>query len=482
MKILLSAIALFEKHGPRILYIWFFLLSVLYSALSIQRHNHFQSGAFDLGIFDQAVWQYSHFIYPYNTVKELFILGDHLTLTLPLLAPLYWIWSDVRMLLIFQAVWISLSSLAVYGIARKRSLSFFVAFSIAFSYSIFYGIQSAVLFDFHPVVIGVGLLAWLAYFLESGKRKLFIVTLVLLLLTQENMGLALAGLGMIYIVHQKYRKWGVGFILGGIAASILASNVIAVLSPIGFQYAPEIHFNAHRLIVDLVNADEKKQVWIYTLTSFSGLFIFSPGAIGAVVFDLAQYFVTGPGFARMWSPLMHHRALLGVFAALGTIDVAYILKKRNVPLLFVTLVIIFSTIFFQLYFHYPLNKLTKKIYWQEEQWMIDNNHVLQDIPANSSVAAQQSLVPHLAHRKEIYLVWPNIIEQKKSICGERLCWWLLYAGKPEFLIVDTHPGVWLTMTLTRESNFNEAVSNMERARKIKLQKKVGDTKLYKIIY
>ncbi|MBI3559955.1 DUF2079 domain-containing protein, partial [Candidatus Gottesmanbacteria bacterium] len=85
----------------RLLVIWIILLSVLYSTLSIIRHNHFQSGGFDLGVYDQAVWQYSRFQWPYNTIKDRFILGDHLTLTLPLLAPLFWFWSDARTLLIF---------------------------------------------------------------------------------------------------------------------------------------------------------------------------------------------------------------------------------------------------------------------------------------------------------------------------------------------------------------------------------------------
>ncbi|MBI5620396.1 hypothetical protein HY949_01305 [Candidatus Gottesmanbacteria bacterium] len=38
---------------------WIIGLSIAYSALSIIRHNHFQSGGFDLGIYDQTVWQYA---------------------------------------------------------------------------------------------------------------------------------------------------------------------------------------------------------------------------------------------------------------------------------------------------------------------------------------------------------------------------------------------------------------------------------------
>ena len=170
---------------------WMLLLGLLYSTLSILRHNHFQSGGFDLGLYDQAVWQYSKFITPYNTVKERFILGDHLTLTLPMLAPLFWFWSNVKILLIFQAFWLSFSSLAVFKLCRLRKFSKFTALSLSIIYSLFYGIQYLVFFDFHPVSIGVGLLIWLAYFLESKQKKWFWGSLILLLLTQENMGLAI---------------------------------------------------------------------------------------------------------------------------------------------------------------------------------------------------------------------------------------------------------------------------------------------------
>ena len=96
----------------KLLIFWLLALSLLYSTLALLRHAHFQSGGFDLGLYDQTVWKYAHFLSPYNTIKDRFILGDHLNLTLPLIAPLYWLWSDVRLLLIFQAFWLSFSSLA----------------------------------------------------------------------------------------------------------------------------------------------------------------------------------------------------------------------------------------------------------------------------------------------------------------------------------------------------------------------------------
>lgn len=472
----------FNKHGQKCLLLWILALSLLYTTLSILRHDRFQSGGFDLGLYDQAVWQYSRFLNPYNTIKDRFILGDHLTLTLPLLAPLFWLWNNVRMLLVFQAFWIAFSTFAVYKICRVRKLPPLVAFNLSLIYSLFYGIQYAVFFDFHPVVIGVGLMAWLIYFLESQRKKLFWITLGLLLLTQENMGIALACLGLIYLFQKKYRRWAIGFILGGLAWSLLAVKIISLFSPVGFQYWPEISFDPSKVVPRFFDAEEKRLVWLYSLSWFSFLPLFSPGAMAAVFLDLAQYFVTGSEFARMWSPFMHHRAILAPFLFLGTLEIMEKMGKRKIKLGWLSLLLIASAFGQQYFFHFPLNKLSKPIYWRQEPWMADNQALFELIPSQTSLAAQQNLVPHLSHRQEIYLAWPREHDFDPPIDGQKSGWWLDFGGQPQYLVIDLRPHQWLTQLLESNENFNAAVQNMEKAGKIKLEQNIGQARLYQINY
>lgn len=479
---------------------WVIVLSIAYSALSILRHNHFQSGGFDLGIYDQVVWQYANFQWPYNTIKDRFILGDHLTLTLPLLAPLYWLWEDVRMLLIFQAMWISFSALAIYKIAllrlskldaltissRPRYVCQWTALCLAVVYSLFYGIQYLVYFDFHPAVIGVGLLAWIAYFLESAKTRWLIASVVLLLLTQENMGLALAGLGFIYVFHKKFRRTALTFIIVGIVASLAASQVVAMFSPVGFEYQPQLPLNPWIILSRFFDHPEKLQVWWWSFASFSFLPILSPGAVLAVVSDLAQYFVTGEHFVQMWTPYKHHRAILGVFLALGTLDVLVLFKQWRFAILLVG-----TAFILQYVWHLPLNKLVKAEYWKEEVWMADNRKLFEKIPTGAEVATQQNFVPHLSHRNRIYLVWPRMhdfdpstepapseVEGLGTACGHAGCWWLDFDDKADYLVVDTRPNQWLTQILETNDHWMEAIGNMEKSGKIKLEHSVGSAKLY----
>ncbi len=464
-----------------VLLCWVVVLTILYSTLSILRHNHFESGGFDLGLYDQSVWQYSKFLYPFNTIKDRFILGDHLTLTLPLLSPLFYIWDDVRMLLIAQSAWISFSAFAAYGLARHRKFSPLLSLLIAFVYSLFYGIQYAVFFDFHPIIFGVGLLAWFVYFFETLRRKLFYLTLVLVLATQENMGIALAGLGLIYFFHKTYRRWVVFFIFIGLLSSFAASRIITLFSPVGFEYTPQIAFTP-TLFWQYIDSPEKREVWFLTLTSFGFLPIFSLGAAAAVLLDISQYFLTGPHFLQMWTPFKHHRAILSVFLVMGTLDVLSWLREKHYRLGPFVLWMLGLTVFLQFFFHYPLNKLTKSAYWQSEPWMADTQKLLESVPLEASVATQQNLVPHLSHRKEIYLIWPRWHDYDDNRCGQRQCWWLDFSGKPQYLVVDLRPDQWLTQILETNEHFDAAVTNMEKAGRIQLKQSVGYARLYRISY
>ncbi len=481
MKVLQNLGRKLEEHSIFIIIVWIIVLSIFYSTLSLLRHSHFQSGAFDLGIYDLAVWQYSTFQFPYNTIKQRFILGDHLTLTLPLLVPLYWIWDDVRMLLIFQAFFICLSAFPLYLVSIKRGFSHFVSLIISIIYSLFYGIQFAVFFDFHPILIGIGLLPWIVYSIETQRKKLLLIFLTIALLTQENMGIAIAGIGFIYIFKKYYRKIALFFIFFGISVSLLAVRLTSYFSPIGFEYTPMLTLDPIKNFFLFFDSFEKREVWFYSMSWFSFLPLLSPGALVAVAVDLAQYFLTGPAFIRMWSPYTHHRAILSVFLTLGTLDALEIFKKRKINLAVIVLCMVFIIVLLQYKFHFPLNKLSKTEYWKKEKWMDDNKALFATFSRDMKIASSQNLIPHISHRNKIYLIYPRRLDLSKELCEERHCWWLDFPKEAEYLVLDMRPNQWLTQLLETNEHFTEAVRNMEKTKKIRLQREIGDARLYKIV-
>ncbi len=474
--------SIFRSRLLVILIIYAIVLTSLYSALSIIRHIHFESGAFDLGLYDQSIWKILHGLGAFNTVRERIIFGDHFVLTLPLFGLGMYLWDDVRSLLIFQSMAIVSSIFPIYFIAKKRLQCEWCAALLSVMYSIFYGIQYGIYFDFHPIIIGVAMLAWLAYLWEYGKTLPFWILFFIALGTQENMGIAMIGLSAIFIARPAYRRQAYLVGLIGLVYTFVAIKAIAYFSPVGYEYAPVLPSSIHAYISSLFDAPEKRQVWMYSYASFLFIPLFSPGSLLAVVIDLAQYFVTGSGVSRMWSPYMHHRAILSVFLVLGTIDVLSYVRSKNIRITYIVCVLFCVSMAMQYICHFPLNKLIKRDYWRESPWMEDTRKLLAMVPKDASLAIQNNLLPHLSHRAEIYLTWPRMHDITTKPCGQTSCWWLDFGGRPQYLIVDIRPNQWLTQILETNERWQSAIINMEKVGKISLKKHVGTVRMYEIRY
>ena len=101
---------------------------VFLSYLAIMRHMRLQSHGYDLGNYDQAIWNTAHgrpFEFTNWRGKDDWFLqptrlGMHVEPILLLIAPLYWLWADVRALLILQALVIGLGGVGIWLLARWK--------------------------------------------------------------------------------------------------------------------------------------------------------------------------------------------------------------------------------------------------------------------------------------------------------------------------------------------------------------------------
>jgi uncharacterized membrane protein len=114
------------SHLPTILLALLILTyTVYFSWYTINRHNTLHSYAADLSLIDQPMWNTFHG----GGFMEL-TWGDHQQPRLaehfePILIPLsllFYLWDDVRVLLIAQTLALALGALPVYWIARKQLL------------------------------------------------------------------------------------------------------------------------------------------------------------------------------------------------------------------------------------------------------------------------------------------------------------------------------------------------------------------------
>jgi len=92
-----------------------------FGVLTVQKHNAFQTTAFDLGNVDQAVWNTQHGrpLAMTNIEGLTNRLGTHVEPILVPISLLYFVWSDPRALLLLQTAIIALGAWPVYLIARR---------------------------------------------------------------------------------------------------------------------------------------------------------------------------------------------------------------------------------------------------------------------------------------------------------------------------------------------------------------------------
>ena len=108
-------------------------------------HRGLGTSAFDVGLYDQGLWLLSQFEAPFVTLMGRNLFGDHASLILIFLTPIYWFFPGVETLLFLQAAVISAGAIPIYFYARR------VLESNAF------GFFFAVIWIVNPVVNGTNL-------------------------------------------------------------------------------------------------------------------------------------------------------------------------------------------------------------------------------------------------------------------------------------------------------------------------------------
>jgi len=201
---------LFFRYHKVFLVIFLFFIFLVYSFIAVSSHNHFLTFGWDLGFFDQIIWKVSRGIYPLSTLNKVNILANHFSPILFLLAPLYWLYSSPKTLLITQAFVMVFTAYPLFFLAQKKIKSLLFSFSIVFSYLFFLGTQWSILNEFHEATFTPLFIVLIFYALENNFNKLlFIVGIIGLLFTKEIFSLLLASIGLTIWFYFRKKKLGI---------------------------------------------------------------------------------------------------------------------------------------------------------------------------------------------------------------------------------------------------------------------------------
>lgn len=159
----------FIKYYCLIFLISFSILILLLS--SSIKHLLYQSTAWDLGIFDQAIFLISQNMPPISSFLDIHILGDHAALIFYPLAILYKLYPTVYWLFFVQAIALSLGAFFIYQLAKLANLKESLALTLSSVYLLYPLIFNVNLFDFHTDVIAISAILWAV--VSVRRRNLF---------------------------------------------------------------------------------------------------------------------------------------------------------------------------------------------------------------------------------------------------------------------------------------------------------------------
>ena len=196
------------KHRYEICLLFFVSLYILYfTTASFLKHDNFYTARFDLGNMDQVVWNTLHgriFEFTDSTAAQ----GDgivsrlvfHADFILILLAPLYLIWENPKMLLLTQTIVLAFGSIFVYLISKEVLKNKQISLIFAFAYLINPAVNWVNLYDFHPVALATTFLLAAFYFLIKKRYFLLVLFLILAGICKEQIWVInfLFGLYIVY--------------------------------------------------------------------------------------------------------------------------------------------------------------------------------------------------------------------------------------------------------------------------------------------
>jgi uncharacterized membrane protein len=200
-----------EKINKSATVSWYFAVTALiFFACSSIRHILFQSSAYDLGIFDQAVYLISQGQSPISSFMGYHILGDHAAWIWYPISLLYKIYPSVYWLFAIQAIALASGAFPTYSLATQSGLKESQANAIVIVYLLHPLLFNVNLFDFHPEVMALPAHLAAVWSVRQGKTKWFCASVIFILGCKAVLSLTVAAMGVWLILFEK-RRWYGGF-------------------------------------------------------------------------------------------------------------------------------------------------------------------------------------------------------------------------------------------------------------------------------
>ncbi len=190
-----------EKLSPLFLWIIIIFYCGLFGTMSILKYSSFHTTFFDLGIYDNAIWNIAQGDLSY-------LIGAHFRPIMGVYALFYKLFPSAITLLLLQTLAIGISAVPLYYIARKKLRSSYCALLVVVIYFLYSPVQYNNLINFHADHLIILLMFLAFYFLEKNKPLAFFLVCLPALFLKESLILSVGAMGLYAIVRYRMYKYG----------------------------------------------------------------------------------------------------------------------------------------------------------------------------------------------------------------------------------------------------------------------------------
>lgn len=387
---------------------------------ALRRHQVFESNAYDLGFFDQIIWNTAHGRWFETSFTSYNFLGQHFDPILLVFALAYRMGAGVEVLLVTQALLVGAAALPLFYALRKATGSGVAGLAASTAFLVSAQLHRALDFDFHPELMGFFFVFLALYYLVAGRPVATTFAVLPLLLLKEDMPL-IVGAFAVLLFARGCRRHGLALF---VVAAAWAGGVVLVVMPwirggsgdLPQRYGYLVADSTWWSLVPNVVSRSLQQLWSAPLdallqvggsTGFVGLLnplallVATPAYLLAALSDHAQQ-------SRLeLQYVMATLALAWVAAALGLQRLSEWGRRRSrslvVPAASALVLASSVTMFFVGSPYSPRAGLYAPP--AAHRGVVDRALAL--VLAGVPVSAQNTLLPHLSERKDVF-EFPNL--------------------------------------------------------------------------
>lgn len=195
---------------------WAFVVinAALLILLVLARYNSLDLGA-ETAKYAQAAWQIGEGLKPETTLAGGHVVAEQGSLILYPLGVITAVLPRTSTLLVLKSIALALTIVPLWRIGRRHGrLGIGATSAVVFAYSIFSAVHAMNAADFAPAVLAVPALMWAVLFGFEERERMMVVAAIAALCCRADLGIAIAGLGILLMIERKKRVGLVAALLG----------------------------------------------------------------------------------------------------------------------------------------------------------------------------------------------------------------------------------------------------------------------------